>query len=124
MTSQMNPEQAAEVVRIAEELGIAPGLFDGWQGHEFALYQDMVGRSSSLSAAVAEAEQRAARGDWTLDLGIRAVGLPRNQGTTFKARLEAAGISIGTWSQTTKYIKRIHSIAANNADVLRELGKR
>jgi hypothetical protein len=120
----MNAEQAAEVVRIATELGISPSLFDGWQGHEFALYQDRVGRGSSLAAAVAEAERRAASGDWTLDIGLRAVGLPRDQGTAFHGRLKAAGIPIGTWSQTTKYINRIHSITTENADVLRELGKR
>lgn len=120
----MNAKQAAEVLRIATELGISPEVFDGWQGHVFALYQDRVGRSSTLAAAVAEAERRAARGDWTLDIGLRAIGLPREQGTAFHARLQAAEIPIGTWSQATKYINRIDSITTENADVLRELGKR
>jgi hypothetical protein len=120
----MTPDQTAEVIRIANDLGISPDLFRGWEGHEFALYQDMVGRSSSLAAARAEAQRKAALRNWTLDLGIRAVGLPRDQGIIFRGRLQGAGIPFDTRSQTTKYVRRVHAVTMDSEDVLRELAKR
>lgn len=122
--SQLNADQTTEVVRIAGAVGIPADLFDGWAGHEFALYQDTGGRSSSLEAAQAEAQRKAALGNWTLDLGIRAAGLPRDQGAAFRQRLEEAGIPFEGQRQTTKYIKRIHAVTAEHGDVLRELAKR
>jgi hypothetical protein len=121
---RVNAEQTATVVRIATALGIAADLFDGWQGEELALYQDTVGVSSSLAAAQAEARRKAALGNWTLDLGIRAVGLPRDQGALLRQALEDAGVPIENRSQASKYIRRIHAVGAENADVLRELAKR
>src|SRR5450432_3167708 len=54
--SRVNATQVADVVRIATEVGVPAELFEGWQGHELALYQDTVGRSASLEVARREAE--------------------------------------------------------------------
>lgn len=121
---EVNATQVAEVLRIAAELGIAADLFTGWEGHELALYQDTVGRSASLEVARREAQRKAALGDWTLDLGNRAAGLPREQGARFRDRLTAAGIPFDTGSQSIAYIKRIHAVSSQHDDVLRELAKR
>jgi hypothetical protein len=120
----MNSAQVADVLRIASELGIPADLFEGWQGNELALYQDTTGVGASFEIAQRESQRKAAPGDWTLDLGNRAAGLPRDQGASFRDRLAGAGIPFATGSQSIAYIKRIHAVSSDHADVLRELAKR
>jgi len=117
-------DRIGSVIKIATEAGIPAELFSGWQGHELALYQDTGGRGATLEIARRESYEKAARGDWTLDLGNRAVRLPRDQGATLGRKLEEAGIPFATGSQGDAYIKRIHRVSTDHEDILRELAKR
>ena len=119
----MSPDRIASVIKIATESGIPAELFSGWQGYEFALYQDTGGRGGTLEIAQRQSDEKAARGDWTLDLGNRAVGIPRDQGVAFRQRLEEAGIQFATGSQGAAYVKRIHQVSTANVDIIRELAK-
>src|SRR5262252_3840320 len=110
-----------EVIQIAVAAGISADLFHGWDGTELALYQDVIGTSAEPEIARRMAEEKSARGDWTLDLGIRAVAVPRAQGEILTARLDAAGIRYEKRSVGDEYMRRVHGVADTHVDVLREL---
>jgi hypothetical protein len=112
------------VIKIATQTGIPAELFSGWQGHELALYPDSGGQGATLEIAHRQSQVKAARGSWTLDLGNRAVGLPKEQGAAFQQRLEEAGIPFETRSQGGAYVRRIAQVSSANVDLIRELAKR
>jgi hypothetical protein len=120
----MDADRVASVIKIAIETGLPAELFSGWQGHELALYQDKSGQGATIEIAQRQSSLKAATGAWTLDLGNRAVGLPREQGAAFQRRLEDAGVSFETRSQAGPYVRRIAQVSTANAHVISELAKR
>ncbi len=120
----MDGSAIADVVRLALESGVSEDVFSGWAGGELALYQDTVGRSSSPDVAARIATEKAGRRDWVLDLGHRAVVLPRAQGELLQNKLEQAGISYSTGDLGDVYLRRVERVARDHEAILRELAKR
>ena len=114
----------AKITELAKQAGIDTELFDGWDGHALALYPIRGGSSASLQVAQRQARENAARQNWVLDLGHRAVSLPREQGEAFKRKLDDEGIEVETSSLAVDYMKRAHNASARHDDVLSELAKR
>ena len=114
----------AKIIGLAKQVGIDTELFDGWDGHALALYPILGGRSASLETAQRIARENAAKQNWALDLGHRAVSLPREQGEAFKRKLDEEGVKVETSSLAVDYMKRAHNAAARHDDVLSELTKR
>jgi hypothetical protein len=120
----MEPTERAEVIRIATQAGIPEDLFADWDGGELALYRDRSAGSASLAVAQRQLQEKAARGDWILDLGNRAVALPRNQGESLKHEFDRLGIAYDRLSQTNAYLKRTRWAVDQHHEVLDELAKR
>ena len=120
----MDAAQKAAVIRLASDVGIPSELFSGWDGSELALYPDLIGTSRSPEIADRIAREKAARADWILDLGNRAVSLRKDQGTQLRLALDEAEIPYATGSQSLAYFKRIHRVSTENDHILRELSKR
>jgi hypothetical protein len=80
------------IVNVLVEAGIPPDVLEQWDGRRLALYQDHSGRGASLEVARRQAREKAARGEWALDLGHYAVALTRARGAALKGKLDELGI--------------------------------
>jgi len=100
-------------------------LFEGWEGHELALYADFGGgRGTSLEIAERINREKAAARLWVLDLGNRAVSLPDSQGGAFQRKLEQNGIPYSTGPLDDVYFRRIERVTRDHEELLRELANR
>jgi hypothetical protein len=113
-----------EVIRLAAEAGVPTDLFRGWEGQELALYRGTAGRSASVGITHDVSPGEVPRQDWTLDLGNRAVSIPRAQGEALKSKLDSARISYATGSLANAYMRRVHEGSSEYEAALRHLAKR
>jgi hypothetical protein len=120
----MSYEQVTKVKELALQIGIDTNLFEGWDGHEIALYRVTGGSSHSYEVARQQMIENARVETWVLDLGNRSVGLPPQQARALKQKLADANITVQDGSLAQSYMARALRSAARHDDVLRELAKR
>jgi len=120
----MEPAHRDHVVALASEAGISVDLFNGWDGHELALYPNAGGLSASVEVAQQTARENARRGEWVVDLGNRAFAISSTQGTAFRAKLDEDHIVYETGPQTLPYLKRTRWAVKEHRTLIDELAKR
>src|SRR6185503_14951841 len=106
----MSAFNIAKIVQLAGEAGIAPEVFDGWEGRELALYRDLTARSADPAIATRIASEKLARELWVLDLGHKATGVSKTQGRAFQVKLDESGIRYASGPVGDVYFKRIQRV--------------